>query len=88
MLVFQPLGWKSAPLRRSRVCRLHCESCCMSSHHDHQKGLLLTAIGGLTLTVDIPLIRLADGERLDDPVAAHRHHLRRGADHLGRSGAR
>ncbi|MER9653554.1 DMT family transporter [Mesorhizobium sp. M0152] len=34
----------------------------MSSHNDHQKGLLITAIGGLTLTVDIPLIRLADGE--------------------------
>ncbi|TGP26999.1 MULTISPECIES: DMT family transporter [unclassified Mesorhizobium] len=33
----------------------------MSSHHEHQKGLLITAIGGLTLTVDIPLIRLADG---------------------------
>ncbi|TIT68680.1 MAG: EamA/RhaT family transporter, partial [Mesorhizobium sp.] len=33
----------------------------MSSHHDHQKGLLITAIGGLILTVDIPLIRLADG---------------------------
>ncbi|MDX8446583.1 DMT family transporter [Mesorhizobium captivum] len=33
----------------------------MSPHHDHQKGLLITAIGGLTLTVDIPLIRLADG---------------------------
>ncbi|TIS54589.1 DMT family transporter [Mesorhizobium sp.] len=33
----------------------------MSSHTDHQKGLLVTAIGGLTLTVDIPLIRLADG---------------------------
>ncbi|CAN7697204.1 DMT family transporter [Mesorhizobium sp. LjNodule214] len=33
----------------------------MSSHHDHQKGLLITAIGGLTLTIDIPLIRLADG---------------------------
>jgi drug/metabolite transporter (DMT)-like permease len=28
----------------------------------HAKGLLLTAIGGLTLTVDIPLIRLADGD--------------------------
>ncbi len=28
----------------------------------YTKGLLLTAIGGLTLTVDIPLIRLADGE--------------------------
>ena len=26
------------------------------------KGLLLTALGGLALTVDIPLIRLADGE--------------------------
>lgn len=34
----------------------------MSSHIDHQKGLLITAIGGLTLTVDIPLIRLADGD--------------------------
>lgn len=33
----------------------------MSSNSDHQKGLLITAIGGLTLTVDIPLIRLADG---------------------------
>ncbi len=30
--------------------------------HDHAKGLLITAIGGMTLTVDIPLIRLADGE--------------------------
>ncbi|HEU4987125.1 MAG TPA: DMT family transporter [Rhizobiaceae bacterium] len=28
---------------------------------NHSKGLLLTAIGGMTLTVDIPLIRLADG---------------------------
>lgn len=28
---------------------------------DHRKGLLLTGIGGLALTVDIPLIRLADG---------------------------
>ncbi|OHV87935.1 DMT family transporter [Mesorhizobium sp. ORS 3428] len=34
----------------------------MSAHTDHQKGLLITAIGGLTLTFDIPLIRLADGE--------------------------
>jgi drug/metabolite transporter (DMT)-like permease len=33
----------------------------MSSHSDHQKGLLITAIGGLVLTFDIPLIRLADG---------------------------
>ncbi|MDX8518033.1 DMT family transporter [Mesorhizobium dulcispinae] len=33
----------------------------MSTHTDHQKGLLITAFGGLTLTVDIPLIRLADG---------------------------
>ncbi len=29
---------------------------------DHTKGLVITAIGGLVLTVDIPLIRLADGE--------------------------
>jgi hypothetical protein len=29
---------------------------------DHAKGLLLTAIGGLALTVDIPLIKLASGE--------------------------
>ncbi|HWK64967.1 MAG TPA: DMT family transporter [Rhizobiaceae bacterium] len=33
----------------------------MSAQSDHPKGLLLTAIGGLVLTVDIPLIRLADG---------------------------
>lgn len=33
----------------------------ISSDH-HSKGLLLTAIGGMALTVDIPLIRLADGE--------------------------
>jgi len=33
----------------------------MSSHDAHTKGLLLTAFGGLMLTVDIPLIRLADG---------------------------
>ncbi|PTE12153.1 DMT family transporter [Mesorhizobium helmanticense] len=31
-------------------------------HTDHQKGLLITAIGGLALTADIPLIRLAHGE--------------------------
>jgi len=29
---------------------------------DHSKGLLLTAIGGLVLTVDIPLIKLANGD--------------------------
>lgn len=29
--------------------------------NDHRKGLLITAIGGLFLTVDIPLIKLADG---------------------------
>ena len=29
---------------------------------NYRKGLLLTAIGGLALTVDIPLIRLAEGE--------------------------
>lgn len=29
---------------------------------DHAKGLLLTAVGGLALTVDIPLIKLAAGE--------------------------
>ncbi|MCV9943400.1 MULTISPECIES: DMT family transporter [unclassified Rhizobium] len=29
---------------------------------NHRKGLLLTAIGGLALSVDIPLMRLADGE--------------------------
>ncbi|CDX37168.1 conserved membrane hypothetical protein [Mesorhizobium sp. SOD10] len=34
----------------------------MSAHTDHQKGLLFTALGGVTLTVDIPLIRLAHGE--------------------------
>lgn len=62
MLVFQPLGWREcaiAPI--GRRLQFNCESSCMSSHHDHQKGLLITAIGGLILTVDIPLIRLADG---------------------------
>lgn len=34
----------------------------MKARFDHTKGLLVTAIGGLVLTVDIPLIRLADGE--------------------------
>ncbi len=35
----------------------------MSEHRSHHaKGLILTAIGGLTLTVDIPLIRLANGD--------------------------
>lgn len=29
---------------------------------DHRKGLALTAFGGLMLTFDIPLLRLADGE--------------------------
>lgn len=33
-----------------------------SSFSDHTKGLLLTAIGGLVLTVDIPLIKLAGGD--------------------------
>jgi drug/metabolite transporter (DMT)-like permease len=32
-----------------------------SSPH-HAKGLALTAVGGLTLTFDVPLIRLADGD--------------------------
>ena len=35
--------------------------CPLSHPSDHAKGLLITAIGGLVLTVDIPLIRLADG---------------------------
>src|SRR5438445_12067982 len=62
MLVFQPVGWRECAIAPvSRRPAFHCESSCMSSHHDHQKGLLITAIGGLTLTVDIPLIRLADG---------------------------
>lgn len=29
---------------------------------DHSKGLLLTAIGGMMLTIDIPLIKLANGD--------------------------
>lgn len=33
-----------------------------ASDDNHTKGLLLTALGGLVLTVDIPLIRLADGD--------------------------
>jgi len=31
-------------------------------HSSHARGLLLTAIGGLTLTVDIPLIKLSGGD--------------------------
>lgn len=31
-------------------------------HLDHRKGLLITGIGGLVLTVDIPLLRLGQGE--------------------------
>lgn len=34
----------------------------MSPINNHRKGLLLTAIGGAALTVDIPLIKLASGE--------------------------
>jgi drug/metabolite transporter (DMT)-like permease len=34
----------------------------MVSHDAYTKGLLLTAVGGLALTFDIPLIRLANGE--------------------------
>ena len=33
-----------------------------SAETNHRKGLLITAIGGLALTVDIPLIRLAAGD--------------------------
>lgn len=32
------------------------------SQNDHVKGLILTAVGGLVLTADIPLIKLAGGE--------------------------
>ncbi|EJM98693.1 DMT family transporter [Phyllobacterium sp. YR531] len=31
-------------------------------HHDHRKGLLITGIGGLVLSADIPLLRLGQGE--------------------------
>ena len=34
----------------------------MSQSSTHIKGLVLAAIGGLSITVDIPLIRLAEGE--------------------------
>lgn len=36
----------------------------MNPGHDaqHQKGLVITAIGGTVLTIDIPLIRLANGD--------------------------
>src|SRR5688572_343446 len=33
-----------------------------ANHTDHAKGLLITGIGGLALTVDIPLLKLAGGE--------------------------
>lgn len=38
------------------------QSSLTSQHDQYAKGLLLTAIGGMALTVDIPLIRLAEGE--------------------------
>ncbi len=34
----------------------------LPSLSDHRKGLLLTAIGGLALSMDIPLVRLAHGD--------------------------
>jgi drug/metabolite transporter (DMT)-like permease len=34
----------------------------VSAETDYTKGLLLTGLGGMALTVDIPLIRLANGE--------------------------
>lgn len=33
-----------------------------SSPNNHARGLAITAIGGLALTIDIPLIRLSDGD--------------------------
>ncbi|WP_099866455.1 DMT family transporter [Pararhizobium haloflavum] len=33
-----------------------------SARADHRKGLLITAIGGLVLTIDIPVLRLGDGD--------------------------
>ena len=33
-----------------------------ANHTDHAKGLLITGVGGLALTVDIPLLKLAHGE--------------------------
>jgi drug/metabolite transporter (DMT)-like permease len=33
-----------------------------ANHTDHAKGLLITGVGGLALTVDIPLLKLANGE--------------------------
>ncbi len=33
-----------------------------STHTDHAKGLLITGIGGLALTIDIPLLKLASGD--------------------------
>lgn len=35
----------------------------MDHNPDYAKGLALTAIGGLALTIDIPLIRLAEGDK-------------------------
>jgi len=34
----------------------------LSAATDHRKGLLITAIGGLMLTIDIPLIRLSESD--------------------------
>jgi drug/metabolite transporter (DMT)-like permease len=62
MLVFPQIGGERTMARRPSARNSSRENTRMSSHHDHQKGLLLTAIGGMALTVDIPLIRLAHGE--------------------------
>lgn len=39
-----------------------CAALSADKDNKHAKGLALTAIGGMALTVDIPLIRLADGD--------------------------
>jgi len=62
MLIFRPSGWKDRGMAALRLLKIVLRDCRVSTHTDHQKGLLLTALGGLTLTVDIPLIRLAHGE--------------------------
>ena len=55
----------------------------MPLHTNHRKGLLITAIGGLVLSFDIPLIRLAYGDPWPILMLRTRHDLCRGVRHLG-----
>jgi hypothetical protein len=54
---------------------------------EHRKGLLITAFGGLALTVDIPLIKLSEGEAWSVVATRGGPDLRRCAADVGRIAA-